>query len=337
MATDMDRAQLIGVDWGSTSLRAFLIGADGVALAERANGNGASVIAGAGAGAFAAALDEVAGGWMRARPALPVLACGMVGSLHGWLDVPYAACPADARALAAGMLPSPNPSPGGAGSKQVAIVPGLLCDESGLPPDVMRGEETQIVGALHVQPQLAEAACIVLPGTHSKWAQVRDGKIRRFATHMTGELYAVLRKHSVLGRLMEDGPFNEPAYLDGVDAARRDGQLGVAHQMFAARTLGVTGRMALGALGDYLSGLLIGHEIRAGLAWRAQAGLDGTPLALAGSAELCRRYQMALRHYSGEPALVLDNTAPAGLLLLARAAGLAASQATSPSSSLESA
>lgn len=319
----LDGAHLVGVDWGSTSLRAFLVGADGVALAERANGNGASVIAGA--GAFAAALDEVAGDWMRARPSLPVVACGMVGSLHGWLDVPYAACPADAKALAAGMLPSP----GGAESRKIAIAPGLLCNDSGLPPDVMRGEETQIIGALHLQPQLADAACIVLPGTHSKWAQVRHGKIRRFATHMTGELYAVLRGHSVLGRLMEEGPFNEAAYLDGVDAARRHGQLGVAHQMFAARTLGVTGRMAPAALGDYLSGLLIGHELRAGLAWRAQAGLDSTPLVLVGSAELCRRYQLALRHYSGERTLVLDNTAPAGLLLLARAAGLAPLQSTS--------
>lgn len=319
----LDGAHLIGVDWGSTSLRAFLIGVDGVALAERANGNGASVIAGA--GAFAAALDEVAGGWMRERPSLPVVACGMVGSLHGWLDVPYAACPADARALAEGMLASP----GGVAS----IAPGLLCNERGLPPDLMRGEETQIIGALHLQPQLADAACIVLPGTHSKWAQVRHGKILRFATHMTGELFSVLRRHSVLGRLMEEGPFNEAAFLEGVEAARRHGQLGVAHQMFAARTLGVTGRMAPAALGDYLSGLLIGHELRAGLAWRAQAGLDNTPLALVGSAELCRRYQLALRHYSGERALALDNTAPAGLLLLARAAGLA----PSPSSTLESA
>jgi 2-dehydro-3-deoxygalactonokinase len=307
-------AHLIGVDWGSTSLRAFLVGADGLALAEKANGNGASVIAGA--DAFSAALDEVAGNWMRARPGLSVVACGMVGSLHGWRDVPYAACPADARALAAGMLPSP----GGAAS----IVPGLLCDDDGLPPDVMRGEETQILGALHLQPQLAAASCIILPGTHSKWAQVRDGRIHRFATHMTGELYAVLRKHSVLGRLMEEAPFNENAFLDGVDAARRNGHLGVAHQMFAARTLGVTGRLAHSALGDYLSGLLIGHELRAGLAWRAQAGLERAPLALAGSPELCRRYQAALGHYGGESAQVLDNTAPAGLLMLARAAGLSA-------------
>ncbi len=321
MASDteaLDRARLIGVDWGSTSLRVFLVGADGQALAERANGNGASVIGGA--EAFAGALGDVAGDWMRARPALPVVACGMVGSLHGWRDVPYAACPADARALAAGMLPSP----GGA----VSIAPGLLCDDEGLPPDLMRGEETQIIGALHLRPQLADAACVVLPGTHSKWAQVRHGKIHRFATHMTGELYAVLRKHSVLGRLMEDGPFNDESFLDGVEAARRDGHLGVAHQMFAARTLGVTGRLAPPALADYLSGLLIGHELRSGLAWRAQAGLENAPLALVGSAELCRRYQLALRHYGGEHALALENTAPAGLLLLARAAGLA------PSSSL---
>jgi len=286
-------------------------------LAERANGNGASVIAGA--SAFAAALDGVAGAWLRARPELPVLACGMVGSLHGWREVPYASCPADARSLAAGMLATP----GDDGTPRVAIVPGLLCDDGGLPPDVMRGEETQVIGALHAVPQLSAAACLVLPGTHSKWAQVSDGRIRRFATHMTGELYAVLRQHSVLGRLMEEGPFDEAAFLDGAEAARRQGHLGVARQAFAARTLGVTGRMAPAALGDYLSGLLIGHEVRAGLAWRGEAGLDCMPLALVGNPELCRRYQLALRQHGADRALVLDNTAPAGLLLLARAAGLA--------------
>jgi 2-dehydro-3-deoxygalactonokinase len=106
--------------------------------------------------------------------------------------------------------------------------------------------------------------------------------------------------------------------------ARDHGHLGLGHQIFAARSLGVTGRMAHDELADYLSGLLIGHELRAGLAWRAEAGLQDAPLALAGSSKLCSRYALALRRYAGVDALVLDNTAPAGLLYFARAAGLAA-------------
>ncbi|CAN7650759.1 2-dehydro-3-deoxygalactonokinase [Pseudoduganella sp. LjRoot289] len=308
-------AQLIGVDWGSSGLRAFLIGADGLALVERATAQGAATLAGA--DAYAAVLDETVGDWMRARPELPVIACGMVGSQYGWVDVPYAACPSGAPALASGMRRTPNGA--------AHVVPGLLQSGDGLPPDLMRGEETQIVGALQLRPELHEGACLVLPGTHSKWAQLRSGRVERFATHMTGELYAVLRQHSVLGRLMvDDAAFDEAAYCGGVEAARDFGHLGMSHQIFAARSLGVTGRMPHTALADYLSGLLIGHELRAGLAWRADAGLEQAPLALVGSPALCARYQLALQRYSGVQALTLDNTAPAGLLCLAQAAGLTA-------------
>lgn len=299
-------AALIGVDWGSSSLRVFLVGAGGEVLAERANDQGASTLPGK--EAFAGVLDALAGDWMRARPELPVLACGMVGSLHGWVDVPYATCPADLASLAAGLRASPNGA--------VRIVPGILCDIAGLPPDLMRGEETQIFGALHLRPELVESSCIVLPGTHSKWAHVQDGKVTRFATHMTGELFAVLRQHSVLGRLMEVGEFHEASFKAGVNAVRLHGELGLSHQIFAARSLGVTGRMRGSELADYLSGLLIGHELRAGFAWRH----GNAPLALVGSPALCQRYQAALHIYSGDTAIVLDNTAPAGLLCLARAA-----------------
>ena len=314
-AAALAAAQLIGIDWGSSGLRAFLIGAGGLALVERASAQGAATLSGA--DAYAAVLDEAAGDWMRARPALPVVACGMVGSQYGWVDVPYATCPSGAQALAAGMRATPNGA--------AHVVPGLLRDGGGLPPDLMRGEETQIIGALHLRPELHRQACLVLPGTHSKWAQVRDGSVARFATHMTGELYAVLRQHSVLGRLMQDsGAFDEAAYCEGVEMARDHGHLGMSHQIFAARSLGVTGRLPHSALADYLSGLLIGHELRAGLAWRADAGLEQAPLALVGSPALCARYQLALKRYSGVVALVLDNTAPAGLLCLAQAAGLTA-------------
>jgi 2-dehydro-3-deoxygalactonokinase len=239
----------------------------------------------------------------------------MVGSQHGWRDVPYAACPGGAAALAAGMLPSPG--------AEVAIVPGMLYDDGALPPDLMRGEETQVVGALQLHPALRDASCIVLPGTHSKWAQVNDGRLTRFATHMTGELFAILRTHSVLGRLMDDsGEFAGHAFLAGVDAARDRGHLGMSHQIFAARSLGVTGRAPASDLADYLSGLLVGHELRAGLAWRDAAGLAQTPLALVGSHVLCQRYALAMQRFDAAAPLLLNNTAPAGLHHLARAAGM---------------
>jgi len=308
-----DATSLLGLDWGSTSLRAFLLGTGGKVLAERSNGNGASTLSGL--PAFAAALHGIAGDWLAAHPRLPVLACGMVGSQHGWRDVPYAACPANAAALAAGMLASPG--------AEISIVPGMLYDDGALPPDLMRGEETQVIGALQLQPSLRDASCIVLPGTHSKWAQVSDGRLMRFATHMTGELFAVLRNHSVLGRLMTNGgEFAEHAFTAGVEAARDYGHLGMSHQVFAARSLGVTGRAPASDLADYLSGLLVGHELRAGLAWRDAAGLAQAPLALVGSAVLCQRYALALQSFQAATPLLLDNTAPAGLYHLARAAGM---------------
>jgi 2-dehydro-3-deoxygalactonokinase len=313
MVSSAASARLLGLDWGSTSLRAFLLGPGGKVLAERGNGNGASTLTGD--AAFAAALDGIAGDWLAAHPGLPVLACGMVGSQHGWRDVPYAACPANAAALAAGMLASRG--------NAISIVPGMLYDDGALPPDLMRGEETQVVGALQLHPALRDASCIVLPGTHSKWAQVNDGRLLRFATHMTGELFAVLRTHSVLGRLMDDGgEFAEHAFVTGVDAAREYGHLGMSHQIFAARTLGVTGRAPASGLADYLSGLLVGHELRAGLAWRDAAGLGQAPLALVGSTTLCQRYALALQRFRATTLLMLGNTAPAGLYQLARAAGL---------------
>lgn len=308
---------LIGIDWGSSSLRAWLIDAGGAVLEERTSGKGASTLRGH--ADFVAAFDEVAGAWRSAYPALPVLACGMVGSTHGWLDVPYVRCPADQAKLAAGTAAVQGGPPGG-----LHIVPGLICDTPDLPPDLMRGEETQIVGALHVRPELREASCIVLPGTHSKWAQVAQGQVVHFSTWMTGELYAVLRQHSVLGRLMPaDAAADSEAFLRGVDAVRDHGELGLSHQLFAARTLGVTGQLAPEALADYLSGVLIGHELRAGLAWRAQSGLIGAPLALVGEPRLCSRYQEALARFGHPADAVLDNVAPAGLLAIARAAGLA--------------
>ena len=303
-------AQLIGLDWGSTGLRAFLIGEGGVPLVTRNAPLGASVLSGH--AAYEQALQQFTGDWQSARPDLPLLACGMVGSKHGWREVPYVDCPADAKGLAARMLAADTAATSG-----LRIVPGLLDNPTGGTPDVMRGEETQIIGAMALHPELANEAeaCIVLPGTHSKWAHVRGGRILGFATQMTGELFAVLRSHSVLGRLMADdqGKPDMPSFLAGVDAALEEGSQGLLHQLFTVRSLGLMERLPARDAADYLSGLLIGHELVAGV----NTLHPGQPLALVGEPALCERYAEALKRFRVRDPMLLDNTAPAGLWKLA--------------------
>jgi len=314
------RAALAGADWGSTGLRLFLIGADGAVLETRASGQGSTAMNGS-AAAYIATLDALAGDWLAAAPDLPLVVCGMAGSKHGWHEMPYAACPAEVDNL----LAAAPPLPPLAGGRRMAIVPGLLYAPEVAAPDVLRGEETQIAGALALHPALAGQACIVMPGTHSKWARLRDNTVLSFATHMTGELYALLTQHSVLNRLMAPAPAGQPqqaAFEQALRSARDDEQANLANQLFAVRTLGLTGRLPGEALADYMSGLLIGHELRAGLAWRAQAGLQQAPLVLIGEPKLCARYAEALAVFGVTPDHIFPNTAPAGLWALARRAGL---------------
>jgi 2-dehydro-3-deoxygalactonokinase len=307
----VNAARFIGADWGSTHLRLFLVGGAGEVLDARHAGAGASVLPG-GAAPFAQALGALAGDWLQARPGLPVVACGMVGSAHGWREVPYADCPARAADLAARALAVPGAPPA-----TVFIVPGLLHLPARGAPDVMRGEETQVVGALDAHPALAAGATLVLPGTHSKWVRVDDGAITGFATHLTGELYALLRKHSVLNRLMPAtlaaDAFRLQPFLAGVDAARLAGAGELGHVLFSVRTLGLTGRLEGEDAPDYLSGLLIGAEVSAGLRWRAGHGQADRPLALVGEDALIERYRHALAALGATGTRMLGNTVVPGL------------------------
>jgi 2-dehydro-3-deoxygalactonokinase len=193
---------------------------------------------------------------------------------------------------------------------------------------VMRGEEIQIAGALAADPALSARACVALPGTHSKWVQVSDGRIARFATYMTGELFAVLSRNSILGRLMpeEEGADHrqarDAAFIKGVDAVRKGSAGDLAHQIFATRTLGLTRRLPAEALKDYLSGLLIGSELVSGLALMRDTLASDTPLVLIGEDALCERYFRALDVLGVSVAAKLENTAPRGLFQFATAAGL---------------
>jgi 2-dehydro-3-deoxygalactonokinase len=223
------------------------------------------------------------------------------------VEAPYADVPADVAAVSRSLVHVADAG--------LWIVPGVAQRHGA--PDVMRGEETQLFGAMEHERSLGDAATVVLPGTHSKWARVAGGRIESFTTYMTGELFAVLRAHSILGRLAAPDAGAESAsgedFERGVLAAR-DAPSGLASVLFSARAAVLVGTLAPAEVLDYLSGLLIGDEIRCGLA----AG--GRPAALIGDEALCRRYAAALARFGFTDVRLLGDTAPAGLWRVAREA-----------------
>lgn len=230
---------MIAIDWGTTSFRAYRLDARGAILETRCAPKGILSVA---AGGFAAVLDEQIRGWNER----PVVMSGMIGSRQGWREAPYVPCPAGFDEIAAALREV---------RKGIWVVPGVSCRGDAGVPDVMRGEETQVLGA-------ERDGLLCLPGTHSKWVEVRAGRIERFSTAMTGEVYAVLKSHSILGRMMEEGSnTNADAFRRGVERSGEPG--GLLHHLFGVRTKGLMGELDAAAASSYLSGLLIGHEIRA--------------------------------------------------------------------------
>jgi 2-dehydro-3-deoxygalactonokinase len=209
------------------------------------------------------------------------------------------------------------------GGAVLHIVPGLI--ERGELPNVMRGEETQVVGAL--QDGAAGELLIGLPGSHSKWVRIDGERFSHFDTFMTGEAYAALSGHTILGRTMERGaPFDAAAFERGARVAPGEaGVNGVLSTIFSARTLGLTGALDGAAQADYLSGLLIGHEIAALRAARAAAGLAADPrIVLIGDGKLCERYRETLAWHGYTNAVISAQATERGLWKIAVQAGLAA-------------
>jgi len=266
--------RLVGLDWGTSSLRAALFDGQGQVVQERELPRGILTVA---TGEFPVVFHEACGDWL--RPDTMALLGGMVGSRQGWLEAPYCPCPAGFADIAARLQWL---EPG-----RIAIVPGLNCETQGV-PDVMRGEETQVFGALQLLG--LEHGLFVLPGTHSKWVRVAAGRIESFRTFMTGEFYALLRWHSILARTLPaaDGELDATAFLRGVEHALATGNL--LHSAFSARTLSLLDRLAADAMPSYLSGLVIGEELRL-----QQLAALREPLVVIGSPGLAQRYELALR------------------------------------------
>ncbi|MFC0338404.1 2-keto-3-deoxygalactonate kinase [Kushneria avicenniae] len=313
-------AHLIALDWGTSSLRAWLLDGHGQILDSRHEPWG---ILHTPERDFARAYQTVVGEWRHAHPDLPALACGMIGSRGGWQEVPYVAAPADAGAIASGLIEIET------GIDRLALVPGVMQHSdaaTGALPNVMRGEETQLIGVMARQPALSQNSLLVMPGTHSKWARVERERLVGFTTHMTGELYAVLREHSILGRPAHECQENASeaasleAFDEGLANARAAGSAGLSGQLFSVRSRVLADELSPAASLAYLSGLLIGEEVRS-----ATATLSGTSrpsLALIGDDALCQRYSRALSYFDYTNVQTIHDASISGLMTIARHAGV---------------
>ncbi len=302
----MSGTALIGLDWGTSSARAYRIAHDGTLLDTRTADCGVQNLAGA---TPAQAFDALLGDWRAQR--VPRLAAGMIGSRNGWIEVPYIEAPATLDALARGIRRTPG--------DELAIVPGVIVRDAHATPDVIRGEETELFGVLAEDGDDRDAL-LVMPGTHSKWVIARGGALAEFATWMTGEIYALMLRHSILGRLADaNAAASVGAFARGVERGLRDGAF--AHDCFAARTLVLTGELAPADVAEFLSGLLIGREVRDGRQWAASRGAADKFVHVVGADALAGRYVHALS-CAGIESRRSSAAAPRGLWRIARAASL---------------
>jgi 2-dehydro-3-deoxygalactonokinase len=303
----MNSAQMIAIDWGTTNLRAYLLNGQGSVIDSRSNPSGIMSVTD---GRFEEPLLKLIGDWL-VRRNIPLIAAGMIGSRQGWREAPYLPCPARLQDAAEHMTAAPFTDAQGQTHK-LLIGPGARCTDSSGLHDVMRGEETQLWGS-----DLPAGAICILPGTHCKWAWMGEaGQIKEFRTYMTGELFALLTKHGILGRLMKPGQ-DDHAFQRGVRLGYKDSGH-ASHILFSARTAGLMATLPSESLSDYLSGMLIGLELGSS---SAISGRLPKRIHLIGDDELCLRYAKALHAVDIEPVRSpVQETA--GLWKLAQAARL---------------
>jgi 2-dehydro-3-deoxygalactonokinase len=296
-------AQWIAVDWGTSNVRAWGIDAAGeIAFAEESEEGMGRLSRGDYPGVLGKLIDGSGGG--------EVIVCGMAGARQGWLEAPYLDTPAALGRLAAGAV---RPDAGDTGL-DIRILPGV-CQRLAGAEDVMRGEETQLLGLLELRPSFA--GTVIMPGTHSKWVRIEDGRIGSFRTAMTGELYDVLGTQSVLRHSLGGermGSETEDGVAAGLAAGlERPGE--VTSLLFRTRSAALLSARGADWCSGYLSGLLVGAEIGGLRGWLAGPG----PVPLIGSARLCRLYGAALDRIGVTSETVDATTATLAGLKAARA------------------
>ncbi len=289
------KTEWVAVDWGTSNVRAWGIAADGshsfAAEADRGMGKVAPADS-------PTVLAELIGD--KVEQGTDTIICGMAGARHGWLEAPYLDTPAELTRLAAGAV-----RPEGT-TYAARILPGV-CQRTAGHEDVMRGEETQLLGLLALRPGFEGTA--ILPGTHSKWVEIENGRIVRFSTAMTGELYEILSRHSVLRHSFAAGPVDGPEIEDGIAEGMRAGLESPALAtalVFRTRAAALLSGKGADWCSGYLSGLLVGVEIGGHRDWLSA----GAEVPLIGSARFGRLYGAALKRIglTGTPIDASDAT-----------------------------
>jgi 2-dehydro-3-deoxygalactonokinase len=279
----MGAASFVAGDWGTSHLRLFLCDHDGLML-DSADGPGAA----AAGGRFADIFERLLAPWQQRHGPLPAVLCGMVGSSIGWLQAPYVPCPALPEQIADACVPLRDGS--------VHIVPGLSCRNRFNAPDFLRGEETQILGALRLDAKLHHGHHLLgLPGTHTKWVVLKDGAVEQFLTAPTGELFALLRDHSVLVR-DQSGVETEvggSAFEQGLAQFNQFPQAQLLHLLFECRARRLNGELSAPATAGFLSGLLIASDI-AGALQALASFVTAATVHVIGSSALTRLYALGL-------------------------------------------
>jgi 2-dehydro-3-deoxygalactonokinase len=266
----------IAVDWGTSNLRCWVMGEGGQILAKADSPDGMAKVVAEQNGDFEGALLRLAGKWLRDGRTVPVRICGMAGAKKGWHEVPYEAIPCPPRTHAKAV---PKKHPG----IDVRIHAGLKQDT---PPDVMRGEETLVAGLLDKVPGFEGLVC--LPGTHSKWVEIAGGKVIRFQTFLTGELFALLSEKSVLSQTLATEGWDDKAFLDGIQSSVEE-PLSWLPSLFSLRAGALLDGLDGISARSMLSGILLGCELGA---MREVRTMDH--VALVGSKNLCTYYKDAL-------------------------------------------
>jgi 2-dehydro-3-deoxygalactonokinase len=268
----------IAVDWGTSHLRAWAMSDADAVLAEARSDKGMGRLA---PQEFEPALLDLVTPWLHGET--EVMACGMVGSRQGWAEAPYAATPCAPLDLQPVAAPARDPR------LRLRLIPGVKQET---PPDVMRGEETQIAGFLDRTPGFDGILC--LPGTHTKWVAVSAGEITGFRSFMTGELYATLRGHTVLRHSVGEG-WNEAAFAEAVSETLSHPEMLAAH-LFTIRAQGLLRGPEPDPANARLSGLLIGAELAGARPWWL-----GREIAIIGSERTTAAYEAALRQQGVAP------------------------------------
>ena len=305
---------LIGVDWGTSSFRAYLIDDDGGVVDSISTEDGILTVQD---NAFEAVFERLLAKWLTKHSTLPIILSGMITSKNGWFELEYVSLPAGASEISGALTPYETSE-----GRVLYFASGLAVNNPEVAPDVMRGEETELLGHFC---QSANDGLFLLPGTHSKWVWVENHKIINFQTFMTGEVYAVLKGHSILGKLMatdcESNAGNDAESLEAFGRGfkwRLAHSGSILHQLFSVRTLPLFDAMDETDVADYLSGLLIAEEISS----VSQAQAEMPQVTVIGRGDLAARYRHALSLMGVDAVAAEQGMVARGHLELAQKRGL---------------